>query len=122
MLLSMALPTLNPHMTVATIMRVHVSAGDALAPGAKLLDVRVDLSDAFPQDCPPVSYYRLVLRERAWLRHLAVAHGADVPPGCVLALFSTEAGEPLAGAPARAVRLATAGILWQPDWAAEAVP
>jgi len=120
MLLSMALPTLNPHMTAATIMRVHVGTGTALAPGAKLMDVRLDLSDAFPQDCPPISYYRLVLRERAWLRHLAAPPGADVPPGFVLALFSTEAEEPLAGAPARAVRLATAGILWQPDWSTEA--
>lgn len=98
---------------------MHASAGDALAVGAKLVDVRVDLSDAFPQDCPPISYYRLVLRERCWLRRIDVARGADAPAGATLALFSTDEAEPLDGAPTRAVRIATAGILWQPEWAAE---
>jgi pyruvate/2-oxoglutarate dehydrogenase complex dihydrolipoamide acyltransferase (E2) component len=120
MLLSMSLPPINVHMTVATIMRVHARAGAALAPGAKLIDVRVDLSDAFAQDCPPVSYYRLVLRESAWLRRIAVAAGAEVAAGGILALLSTDAAEPLDGTASRAVRLATAGILWQPEWAAAA--
>jgi hypothetical protein len=122
MLLSMLLPPINVHMTYATIKRVHATPGQALSPGAKLIDLRIDLTSAFPQDCPPISYYRIVLRERAWLRSVMVAQGGDVAPGQPLALLSTEDGEPLDGTPVRAVRVSTAGILWQPDWDADIQP
>jgi hypothetical protein len=122
MLLSMIVPAINVHMTHATIMRIHAEPGQALMPGSKLMDLRVDLSAAFPQDCPPISYYRIVLRERACLRALLIAPGADVRPGQALGVMSTEADEAMGGEPARAIRVTTAGILWQPDWVTETAP
>lgn len=120
MLLSITLPLINVHMTHAFIKRVHAKPGQALLPGAKLMDLAVDLSSVFPQDCPPISYYRIVLQERAWLRSLPV--GAEAAPGATLALLSTGSDEPLDGPAARGARISTAGILWQPDWATDGWP
>ena len=71
----------------------------------------MDLGGSVAHDCPPVSYYRLVLRERAWLRRLAVAVGEEVPLAAPLAWFTTSPDEPAEGEPARPVRVAHAGIL-----------
>ncbi len=84
--------------------------------GARILDLSVDLSAAVAHDCPPISHYRIVLRERAWLRRLCVKPGAQVAADEVLAQFSTDPDEPLDGEPGRAVRVSIAGILDQSDW------
>ena len=111
LLLTLTLPRLNDLMTAAVIETVHAVPGTALATGATLMDVSVDLSGVAAHDCPPISYFRIALREPAWLRHLAVGVGEVVPLNAPLAQFSTEANEPLAGKPARAVRVTIAGIL-----------
>ena len=67
-------------------------------------------------DCPPVTYHRIALRERVWLRRLQVAAGDEVAPGAVIAVFSTEPDETLDVAPQRPVRVSVAGILHEPDW------
>jgi hypothetical protein len=50
------------------------------------------------------------MRENLWLRKMLIAAGDRCDVGARLALFSTEAEEPLDGAPAREVRIMTAGI------------
>jgi hypothetical protein len=110
-LLTLALPRINEHMTTAVIAAIHASAGAPVVPGAMFADVTVDLSATAEQDCPPISYYRIVLRDRAWLRVLHVARGDEVAAGASLALFSTDPGEALDAAPARAIRTTIAGIL-----------
>ncbi len=116
MLLSLVLPRINPHMTVARIQAVHIDPGAALGLGGKVLDLSIDLSAAIPHDCPPVSYFRLIARDQAWLRRLDVGPGAEARPDDVLALFSTQPDEPLDGAPARRIRLSVAEILPQATW------
>lgn len=115
MLLNLSVPRINDYMDTAIIEWVYPAEGQALEIGAKLLDLTVDLSAAAPHDCPPISHYRLVLRERAWLRRMAVARGDEQAVAGALAVFSTEPDEPL-GAASRAVRFAIAAIIHQPAW------
>jgi pyruvate/2-oxoglutarate dehydrogenase complex dihydrolipoamide acyltransferase (E2) component len=107
----LVLPKMIEHMTAATIEAVHVAPGRSLRAGEKLMDVSVDLGGAFLQNCPPISYYRLVLREAATLERVCVAPGDQCEPGAVLALFGSNADEPDDGTMGRPVRVATAGIL-----------
>ncbi|MEO8487362.1 MAG: hypothetical protein ABI585_13605 [Betaproteobacteria bacterium] len=116
MLLSLRLPRIHELMDSAAIEAVHVRAGVELPVGAKLADITVDLSAIAAQDCPPVSHYRIVLRERLWLRELRMARGDDVAVGSTLALFTTDPAEATAAEPQREARIAIAGILSQPEW------
>lgn len=116
MILTVMLPQVNANMKSAMVQALYPSEGTLLVPGAKLLDLKVDLSLAVGHDCPPVSFYRLALRERAWLRKLLVAAEDDVAVGAPLAILSTEPDESLDPAPGRDARLSIAGILYQSDW------
>ena len=115
MLLTLTLPRIHDLMTAATIEAVYARAGDALAVGAKLCDLTVDLSAVAAQDCPPISHFRLVLRERLWVRDVAAMPRGDVAVGATLMRFTTSPDEPLDGVPAREVRVSIAGILAQTD-------
>jgi hypothetical protein len=103
-------------MDVATVEWVYPADGQALDIGAKLLDLTVDLSAAAPHDCPPISHYRLVLRERVWLRRLMAGRHDVAAVGAQLAVFATEADEPLHTEPSRPLRVAIAAIIHQPSW------
>ena len=116
MLLTVTLPRIQEQMTFGLVRRIYAVEGQALAVGAKLFDIRVDLSAAAPHDCPPVSNYRLAVRERVWLRRLAVTAGDEAAVGATLAELSTTADEPLDGGAARAVRVAIAGIMTTQDF------
>lgn len=116
MLLTLALPRINEYMTTARVTKIYAAEGAAFAPGTKVLDLRVDLSAAVPHDCPPVSYYRIALRDVAWLRRLATAPGELVDVGAPIALFSTEQDEPIDAEPTRAVRITLAGIVPPDEW------
>lgn len=111
MLLDLTLPRISEHMTSALVRTIYAEVGTALPLGAKLLDLRVDLSAVMPQDCPPISMYRIALRDRVWLRKLAVAPGDDIAVGALMGLFSTDPEESLDGDAARSVRVTIAGIL-----------
>lgn len=116
LLLSLNLPQINPHMTNAIIDIIHGDVDAAIPVGGKLFDLTIDLSAAAPHDCPPVSHYRLVSREQAWLRRLDIAPGDTPETGARLALFSTEPNEALDGPPTRQIRMTIAGIIRQQDW------
>ena len=115
MLLTLTLPRNNGLMISAVVETIHAAVGSELAPGAKVMDLTVDLSAVAAQDCPPISLYRIVFRDRAWLRRVAVARGEDAAVGALLAQFSTDPDEPLDGEPTRAVRIMIAGILAQAE-------
>ena len=115
MLLTLTMPRINELAPSAVVDAIHADVGAALSPGAKLLDVRIDLSAIAPHDCPPASLYRLALRDRVYLRSLAIANGDEVEVGAVMATFTTEPDEPIDGESARAVRVSVAGILAPPD-------
>ena len=114
MLLNLTLPQINPLMTTAVIDRIYAGVGAQIPLGSKLFDLTVDLSAAAPHDCPPIGHYRLVIRDRLWLRRLDVAPGDEPNVGASLALFSTEPDEPLDGVPVRQTRVAIVGIIPQP--------
>jgi hypothetical protein len=116
LLLNLTLPRINPEMTAATIDQIHIARGAAVPLGGTLLDLTVDLSAAALHDCPPISHYRLVARDRAWLRRLEVSVGDTPEVGGWLALFSTEPDEPLTGPAARLMRFAVAGIIPEASW------
>jgi hypothetical protein len=120
LLLDLTLPRINEHMTTAVIRVVHADIGTLLPLSAKLLDLSVDLSAVMPHDCPPVSLYRFALRDRVWLRELAVVPGDDIAIGTCIALFSTSPDESIEGDPARSVRVTIAGILDRTSWWLEA--
>lgn len=116
MLLTLALPLINPTMTEASIDEVHVTAGAEVKSGSKLLDLKMDLSAAVRHDCPPVSYYRLVTLEQAWLRRLEARPDDRIKPGITIALFSTEPTESLDASPVRHIRVSLASIIKQEAW------
>ncbi|MBI1262904.1 MAG: hypothetical protein GC184_14395 [Rhizobiales bacterium] len=103
-------------MSSATIQVIYPMEGTLMVPGSKLLDIKVDLSLAASHDCPPVSFHRIALRDRVWLRRLLVPLNAELAVGTKLALFSTTADESLDVAPAREVRTSMASILQQTDY------
>ena len=116
MLLTLKLPNLLADVRLAKIETLFVVEGQFLKPGMKVLDLRIDLSAVAAHDCPPVSFYRIAFRDRAWLRRLSVADGDTREAGMELALFSTEEDEPLNGNPGRSARFTTAGIIHRSDW------
>ena len=116
LLLNLTLARINPQMRTAVVGAVLAEVGAPLAAGGKLMDLTVDLSEAVAHDCPPVSHYRLVVRDKVWLRRLNAKVGDTVAVGAELALFSTEPDEPLDGPIARQVRTASAGIVPKTAW------
>jgi hypothetical protein len=116
MLLTLSLPIINPNMTEANIDAVYIEVGANVRSGSKLVDLIVDLSAAVPHDCPPVSYYRLLSHESAYLRRIDVGHGDSIAPGAVFALFSTDPTESLDSKPGRQIRVSVAGIIKQEEW------
>jgi hypothetical protein len=115
LLFSLAIPKLNEHMVSARIETLYATPGAELAVGAKIADISVDLSDVFPQDCPPTSYHRIVLREKLWLRQVLVTAGQYCAPGGCIAIFSNEAHESLESGIARPARVMVAAIFFHPD-------
>ncbi|MBA3056062.1 MAG: hypothetical protein FP826_14305 [Sphingomonadales bacterium] len=111
MIYELKLSAIVPQMTGATTQCCYAAPGDALKMGSKLVDLSVDLSSAFAQECPPVSYYRIVLREPAFLRAITAKPGDFTAVDAPLALFSSTPDEPLDEAPARPVRVTVAGIM-----------
>lgn len=105
------LPEILPGMTTARIERIHAKPGDALALGHKLIDLRIDLSGGVKHDCPPITFFRLVMRERAWLQQLDVRLGEDVAVGSPFAWFTISAEELADCELERAVRIAHTSIL-----------
>jgi hypothetical protein len=116
LLLLLTLPRINEYMTSATVATIHGAVGMPLPLGAKFLDLIVDLSAVAPHDCPPASMYRIALRDRVWVRKLAVAAGDEIAVGAVVALFTTAPDESLEGEPVRPVRVTVAGIIDSASW------
>ena len=115
MLFELRLAKINPNMTAGMVECCYVSENSPLKLGDKLFDLRVDLSAGFSQYCPPISYFRVVAREKAILRQLLVTPGDNVNVGDLLAVFSETADEEITGQPARPLRVTTAGIAHHPD-------
>jgi hypothetical protein len=110
MILQFQLKNIVPDMTDAVIGPLHATLGQKLAVSSALMELTVDLSDIYLHDCPPVSHFRVVMREAVWLREWRVAQGARADVGGVLALFSTTEDEPLETPPSREVRVMIAGV------------
>ncbi len=115
LLLTLKLPNLVTDVKLAKIETLFVAEGQFLKPGMKILDLRIDLSAVAAHDCPPVSFFRIIFRDRAWLRRLSVADGDTREVGSELALFSIEEDEPVNGNPVRSARFTTAGIIHRSD-------
>jgi hypothetical protein len=115
-LLNLIVPRINDHMTTVLVEKVYADEGADLRVGARLLDITVDLSAAAPHDCPPISHYRLVLREPARLRRLMVRRGDEPAVGAPLALFTTDPDDPFDTKADRPLRVAIAAILSQSAW------
>jgi hypothetical protein len=99
-------------MTGATLECVYVRTGEALRVGAKLFDISVDLSSAFAQECPPISYFRIILREPAHVHRLMFDAGQHIATGSLVAVFNSSQHQDLNQPAERQVRIATAGIMF----------
>ena len=115
MLLAIELPRLHELMTIGTVSRVLVAPGGELPAGTPLMDVRVDLSNAAAHDCPPVSYFRIVLRDAGVLRTLTAQPGSEVAPGERIGLMTSTGDESTSGEPSRPARVTTVGVLGPDD-------
>lgn len=111
MIYEFKLPSIVAQMSGATIECLHAKPGDAVKMGSKLFDVSVDLSSAFAQECPPISYFRVVMREPGYLRKLDLTPGQYCQLDELLAVFSTTPDEALDAPAARSVRTTVAGIV-----------
>ncbi len=116
MLLSLTVNRLNEHMAQGLVDKIYMTEGAALPIGAKLLDLKVDLSGAQAHDCPPVTYFRLVSRDRAWLRALKVTVGQNCDVGTLMALFSTTPDESIDQPIGREIRTSVAAIIPPMGW------
>jgi hypothetical protein len=103
-------------MDSALVREIFPQVGSLLLPGAKLLDIKVDLSLAVTHDCPPESHHRIALRERAWLRQRLVGVGDEVVVGAPLLILTTDPDEDWETGPQRAARVTQVGILPQTNW------
>jgi hypothetical protein len=111
MIYEFKLPSIVAQMSGATIECLHAKPGEALKMGSKLFDVSVDLSSAFAQECPPISFFRVVMREPGILRTLDLTPGQYCKLDDVMAIFSTAPDEDLNAPAARQVRTTVAGIV-----------
>lgn len=102
-------------MKSARIEALYVTIGEQLLSGSKVLDMSVDLSNVFAQNCPPISYHRVVLREKLWVRKLLIQPGSYCNPDDCIALLSSEPTEALDQAIARPARIMVAGIVYHPE-------
>jgi hypothetical protein len=119
MLYELRLGKINPNMNVAVVECLYAAAGSPLKVGDKLFDLSVDLSSGFSQYCPPISYFRVVVREKVWLRKTLIVPGEACEIGQLLAIFSQTQDDPEDEAPARPLRITTAGIAHHPGmWSA----
>ncbi len=122
MLYNLPIPKLTEHPAVIRLEFRYPQPGAHLLVGAKLADVSVDLSNVFAQNCPPISFYRIVLREACFLRAWLAEPGQLCAPGTSIAIFSTAADEPVNAAVNRQARIMTAGITYHPGmWIGQAV-
>ena len=113
------LARINPNMSAGVIECLYAEDGAALKVGDKLLDLSVDLSSGFSQYCPPISYFRVVVREKVWLRKMLVKPGQNCGVGELLGIFSTEQDQADDETPARPLRITTAGIAYHSNmWSA----
>ena len=76
----------------------------------------VDLELAALHNWSPIIPYRVVMRERAWLRRLFVRAGDRPVDGAPSALLATEAKEPLDTTAVRPARLAIAANMNRSIW------
>lgn len=111
MIYEFKLPLIVPQMSGARIEFIHAKVGDSVKMGSKLIDLSVDLSSAFAQECPPISFFRVVMREAAILRKLDLEPGQLFQLDDVLAVFSTTPDEDLSQPAERGVRTNIAGIV-----------
>jgi hypothetical protein len=110
MLYEFRLPKINPNMSAATLECIYVQPGTLLKSGDKLFDLSVDLSSGYSQYCPPISYFRVVMREKLWLQKTMLSLGDSCEVGSLLALFTAEKTDSIEDPPTRTIRIATAGI------------
>jgi hypothetical protein len=111
MIYEFRLPLIINQMTGATVECLYAQPGSSLKMGSKLFDLSIDLGSAFAQECPPVSFFRVVMREAAWLRRLDLAPGKVAQVDEVMAVFSTSPDEDIGEPAARVVRTTVAGIV-----------
>ena len=114
MILSLVLPRMGELTRPGTVRRVIARAGDALRPGAPLLEVRVDLDETNARDCPATIFYRLIATERAYLRRLSVAPGDVLEVAAPIGLATTSLEEAFDGPPVRTLRTASISIQVDP--------
>lgn len=116
MLMALPLPAFGTAFVTATINALHAAEGAFLASGTALLDFSVDFSGGVAYDCPPISHFRVVIRDAGWLLRLSVAKGQAVEPGTMLAILGTEQGEDPDGQITREARVTLASMLHHDDW------
>jgi hypothetical protein len=114
MRLELVMPRLDGRPVPGKIEVVHIMPGQILSPGDKLFDFSVDLSESYGQECPPISYYRLVTREPAGVVGVLAEPGARCDPGRIIGHFVRGVAEIGLGEEeeeARPLRVITAAIL-----------
>jgi pyruvate/2-oxoglutarate dehydrogenase complex dihydrolipoamide acyltransferase (E2) component len=119
--LSLVLPRMAELESSVRLEKIYVVEGDQIASGSKLFELRVDLSAVAEQDCPPVTYFRVVSRERGWVRKAQAEVGKAYSVGDLLALVSTDPTEPIEGDAVRVLRTACAAVVREPGWLEEGV-
>ena len=114
MILSLVLPRMGEFSRPGIVRRVMARVGDALRPGAPLMEVRIDLDEANARDCPAVIIYRLIATERAYLRTMLVSPGDVIDASASFGFATTTPDEALQAGAVRALRTTSVSIMVDP--------
>jgi len=82
-------------MKDGVIHAVLVERGAKIVAGTPLLEVRLDLTSSAPQNCAPVTFFRIVSRESGWMRTSLPVPGTVVAVDAELAIVSHGENDPI---------------------------
>jgi hypothetical protein len=121
-ILALKMPQIGAGMTEAVVEGVLMALGAEVRPNQPLLDIRVDFSGGAAQDCPPISFFRIVAREKGCVREITCKRGDRVLVGAGLALLTTSPDDAMGLPVARGLRTTAVGVLHSPDWLTPTTP
>ncbi|HEX7701691.1 MAG TPA: hypothetical protein VF403_13230 [Kofleriaceae bacterium] len=105
---------MGPLMKQGQVHRSPLRIGERFELRSRLFEVRVDLSAAAAQDCPPIFYFAIIASEAGWVREQPPVAGDVIDVGDLLLVATSTDLEPLAATPDRDLRVAVAVIQIDP--------
>lgn len=111
MAVTIRMPRFMPEFVSGTVRVVHAGAGMPVAYGTPLADIAVDFGGGQAFDCPPITYYRIMMGEGGRLAEHVFEVGREIAADAVVGTLEAEEDDV-----ARDARLVVAAVLLETDW------